>query len=287
MKKLKYYHLISVVIATRNRSDILQRALQALTCQEAKGNPFEVIVVDDGSNDSTAYTIKNLSFEYPLKYIYQDPRGPAAARNAGMERAEGQIVLFLNDDCLAATDLLACHREFHQKYGECIVLGHIDWAPEIEASTLLKELVNKYYFPYYQIIDQEEVSFAFFITGNLSIPLEKVKETGGFDENFREAAFEDIELGYRLEQRGIPMKYNPHALAYHLHELSFDDLFDRQKKVAYWLNAFLSKHPEAKKYYPGFNNIPEIPVNNQSCLEMILRYASYRGLKEGKADFGF
>ncbi len=271
--------LFSVIIATRNRADALKRCLQALDRQEESGKPFEVIVVDDGSTDGTETSAKNNSYKFPLKYIKQEARGPAAARNTGLEKACGDIALFLNDDCLAIPGLLTRHRVTHPGQYECTVLGRIEWAPEYDADPLLKELVDKHYFPYYQIVDREEVSFAYFITGNLSVPLQKVKEAGGFDERFSEAAFEDIELGYRLDKMGLNMKYDPEALAYHLHDLDFNALFDRQQKVAYWLNAFLEKHPEAQKLYPGADSAPGLPVYNRSCLEMILRYASYRGLK--------
>jgi len=286
-KEREKEELISVIIATRNRSEVLLRSLYALDAQSEEGWPFEVIVVDDGSTDGTGSLVKSASVNFPLSCFSRPPGGPAAARNAGLERAKGRVVLFLNDDCLADGELLARHRERLREYGgECAVLGRIEWAPEVECSALLRELVGKYYFPFYQIEGQEEVSFAYFITGNLSAPLEKIKEAGGFDEDFREAAFEDVELGYRMYQLGVPLKYNPSALAHHAHSLDFDDLFERQRKIAYWLNVFLAKHPEAAKFYPGINtsSLPELPAGNRSCLEMILRYASYRGLKEGRVE---
>ena len=90
-------------------------------------------------------------------------------------------------------------------------------------------------------------------------------KAGGFDEDFREASCEDIELGYRLYRAGLPMRYDPGALAYHLHRLDFDDLFDRQRKFAYWLAIFLKKHPQAKAYYaslPAENDYFSCPSTN-------------------------
>jgi len=281
--------LISVIIPTCNRRRQLMQVLNSLDGQDGKGRPFEVIVADDGSTDDTMAALpeKTLSFSFPFDYFTQERRGPAAARNAALRRAAGRIVLFLNDDCRAAPDLLARHRAMHERHGEGAVLGRITWAPEMELRPGMKELVEYYYFPYGQISDHENVSFAFFITGNLSLPRAWVLKAGGFDEDFREASCEDIELGYRLYKAGLPLRYDPGALAYHLHWLDFDDLFDRQKKFAYWLAVFLKKHPQAKAYYAGLPLGKDyFSVPKRECLHLLLRYAAHRGFKEAVMEWG-
>lgn len=275
--------LISVVIPTYNRREALMRALRSLDRQESEGRPFEVIVADDGSTDDTiaALTESALSFSFPFDYLAQDRRGPAAARNAALRRAAGGIVLFLNDDCLAAPDLLARHRAMHRRFGEGAVLGRIAWSPEIKLRPEINEIIERYYFPYEQISDRENVSFAFFITGNLSLPRARVLKAGGFDEDFREASCEDIELGYRLYRSGLPIRYEPAALAYHLHELDFDSLFDRQRKFAYWLAVFLAKHPGARAFYPVLPAEHDyFTVPKRECMQLLLKYAAHRGFKE-------
>ena len=275
--------LISVIIPTCNRRQSLVRVLHSLDRQEKEGRPFEVIVADDGSTDDTmaALTKSALSFSFPFDCLAQERRGPAAARNAALRRAAGRIVLFLNDDCLAAPDLLARHRAMHGRFGDSAVLGRIAWSPEIELRPEIRALIDHYYFPYEQISDHENVNFAFFITGNLSLPRAWVLKAGGFDEDFREASCEDIELGYRLYRAGLPLRYDPGALAYHLHRLDFDDLFDRQRKFAYWLAIFLKKHPQAKAYYAGLpaeNDYFFVPKHE--CLHLLLRYAAHRGFRK-------
>lgn len=278
--------LISVLIPTYNRCRALESTLKSLDCQTETGRPFEVIVVDDGSTDETEAFLQQCSFSYPFRSVRQENRGPAAARNLGLKLIQGDTVLFLNDDCTAAPDLVAQHRRYHREFGECAVLGHIEWSPEIVLAPEVKELARRFYFPYHLIEDPADAGFGYFITGNLSVPVRKVTEAGGFDEEFREAAFEDIELGYRLEQLGLRTRYNPHAIAYHLHQLTFDDLCDRHRKVAYWLYVFLRKHPEAKAAYIHQSALhEEFPIKRIECLQVVLSYMSYRGFKQGRADF--
>lgn len=85
---------VSVVIPTFNRCNSLRRALTSIKAQSC--SPFQVIVVDDGSNDGTA---EMLSVEFPeVDYFFQQNSGVSAARNTGIRRAKGQWLAFLDSD---------------------------------------------------------------------------------------------------------------------------------------------------------------------------------------------
>ena len=279
--------LISIIIPTCNRLQILKRALHSLEKQTEGGMPFEVILIDDCSRDGTADYLQRANFSFPFRFFSQEHKGPAAARNAGLKEAGGKTVLFLNDDCLAAPDLLSQHKKIRQKYGECAVLGRIEWSPEISLSPGLKDLANDYCFPYKKINNPANIPYHYFITGNLSAPLPEIIAAGGFDEYFQDAACEDIELGYRLQRRGLRLHYNPAAVAFHLHNLSFDQLCNRQLKAAYWFQAFAAKHPEAAANFQGMLACGDkFPFSeNKKALQLILKYMTYRGAKAGRKDF--
>lgn len=87
---------ISVIIPTHNRAEFLMDVLESVYCQTRK--PFEIIVVDDGSTDNTREAVSK-SFK-DVDYIHQKNSGPAAARNAGIARARGDVIVFLDDDDL-------------------------------------------------------------------------------------------------------------------------------------------------------------------------------------------
>lgn len=111
---------ISVIIPSFNRANLLQRALNSVYAQSLPAG--EVIVIDDGSTDNTQQIVTQ---HFPqADYIYQDNQGVSAARNAGIKRAKGDWLAFLDSDdewlthklcqqvnALKSTDIKVCHTE--------------------------------------------------------------------------------------------------------------------------------------------------------------------------------
>jgi hypothetical protein len=87
---------VSVILPTYQRRELVKRAVASVLSQTYRD--FELIVVDDGSTDSTAEALAPLGSR--LRYVWQQNRGVAAARNAGLRLARGSIVAFIDsDDC--------------------------------------------------------------------------------------------------------------------------------------------------------------------------------------------
>ena len=94
---------VSIVVPTRNRADYLRVALASLTRQEAS-EPYDVIVVDDGSSDET----QSVAREFGAQLVrFDQPRGLNAARNAGIEAAAADLIAFVDDDVDAPPGWLA------------------------------------------------------------------------------------------------------------------------------------------------------------------------------------
>src|SRR5690242_8788112 len=103
---------VSVVIPTRDRAETLERTLDVLAAQKAPPGGFELVVVDNGSTDATADVLRRAQerLPVPLAALHEPRPGPAAARNAGVRRAAGNVILFLGDDMApAGADLVARH----------------------------------------------------------------------------------------------------------------------------------------------------------------------------------
>jgi glycosyltransferase involved in cell wall biosynthesis len=110
---------VSVIIPTYNRQEWLAEAVRSALDQTVA--PDEVIVVDDGSTDSTAQLVARLAREaaVPVRYLYQDNRGAAAARNSGIRAARFDTVCFLDSDDRFATDKIA------SQYPRLLSSGHL------------------------------------------------------------------------------------------------------------------------------------------------------------------
>jgi len=95
----------TVAICTHNRASDLQEALFSLLNQRFD-EPFEVLVVDNGSTDQTAQTVLDFhrSVSFPVRYLYEERLGLSVARNRAIREAKGEYILFLDDDAVASAD---------------------------------------------------------------------------------------------------------------------------------------------------------------------------------------
>jgi len=238
---------LTVVVPTYNRSEMLARAVRGLLDQSASPDSYEVVVVDDGATDDTPQVVEQVGApEARLRYFRQENRGPAAARNLGVGEAKGDIVLFTGDDCLPDRDLVQEHLKAHEEAGDVGVLGHVTWHPEVQLTPFMAFLESGPQFGFGRIEDPENVSIWHFYTANCSIRRHWVEEVGGFDEDFKHAAFEDAELAYRMQQRGLRIVYRPSGRTYHHHATTFEQHLARQRVCGRSAAIFWRKHPELK-----------------------------------------
>lgn len=108
---------VSVIIPTFNRSWILKEAIDSVLSQ--KFTDFEVIVVDDGSNDATASLLS--AYKGQITTIHQENKGVSAARNAGILIAKGKYIAFLDSDDMWLPEKLSCQVEFFQSQAEAVI----------------------------------------------------------------------------------------------------------------------------------------------------------------------
>ena len=90
--------LVSVVIPTYNCGKYICDAVKSVLSQTYKN--IEIIIVDDGSTDNTKEALRSYVYNKQIRYIYQKNKGPAASRNLGVEKAEGDFIAFLDADDL-------------------------------------------------------------------------------------------------------------------------------------------------------------------------------------------
>lgn len=240
---------LSVIIPTYNRREALRLCLDALRRQAWAGPAFEVIVGDDGSTDGTQEMLEKLprSGPFELEYFRIGHKGPAAVRNEGLRRAKGKVLLYIGDDIIAAPSLAAEHVQWHKDNPEpaTAVLGYVTWSRDLRISPFMYWLEHGGpCFRYYQFRHGDPVDALW--TCNISFKREFLISSGGFfDEEFRYAAMEDIELGYRLKGSGLKILYNEAAAGSHLHPTDILRHSRRQLLAGRSTRLFFDKHPSA------------------------------------------
>lgn len=214
--------MVSVVIPTYNRLARLHRVLEALAVQRFPPEALEVVAVSDGSTDGTDEYLRSTSVPLPVVVATQPNAGPAAARNRGVELATGRLVLFLDDDVVPSPELVAAHVRAHEAGGDRLVaIGPM----LIPADGTLQPWIR-----WEQVMLEKQydalragawaATARQFYTGNASVARHHLVEAGGFDVSLRRA--EDVELAYRLADRGLTFTFVQGAAADHHAERSFE-----------------------------------------------------------------
>ena len=237
---------ISVVIPTYQRCASLGRTLEALARQTLPATEYEVIVAIDGSDDGTKEMVAGFDAPYRLASVWQPNRGRAAARNAGIRAAHGDLVVFLDDDMEPVPGFLLAHREAHPPGSRRAVVGPAPIRAEATSPPIVhyrasgvRAHEDRLAQPGYRL------GFRDVYTGNLSVSRDVLLEVGGFDESFCLYGHEDYELGLRLLKAGVELGYRADATAHQRYDKDFPAL--ARDCIARGRTAvlFARKHPEA------------------------------------------
>jgi glycosyltransferase involved in cell wall biosynthesis len=213
---------ISVVISTYNRRATLQRTLPTVLAQDFASGQREVVVVVDGSIDATGQYLRGMLSPCKLTVVEQSNHGPAAARNAGIRAAAGEIILLLDDDMLCGPGFLAGHIATHQQAGPQLVYG------PVRAAAGSPDSVARSWF--YRAQDSSrrreagssaQSKYRVWAT-NCSVPRSVLLAAGGYDESFR--THEDADLAIRLSDAGVHFKFQPALVLEELYDKSPSNL---------------------------------------------------------------
>ena len=194
----------TIQLCTYNRAHLLERVLDACFEQTVPADAYEVVLVNDGSNDRTPEVIAAARQRATCRFevIDQANSGLAKGRNAGIARATGERIIFIDDDVLPLPNFVEEHVRSHDEHPKAIVRGG---AINVESFEDLPP-------PVWSI---RNYSGNYFWTTNVSVPLVTIRAIGGFNETFAEYGWEDIDVGLRLRFGGVKAVFNPKALVYH------------------------------------------------------------------------
>jgi glycosyltransferase involved in cell wall biosynthesis len=234
---------ISVVVPTYNRLETLEYVLPTLLAQDLAQEQFEVLICDSLSTDGTAEFLAKVHAEHPnVRHLPGPYSGRAAARNAGIDAAQGAVVLFNDADIFASPDLLSQHVRHHRAQHRIAVVGL-----EVQVKNR-DDYAYKREHPqtrgYLHKPTRKRLPWLYFLTGNASVRRDDLIRVGRFDESFTGYGHEDLELGYRLERAGVTILYEPNAINYHCQDVPHDDQKEKMRLAGRSTVRFYRKHPD-------------------------------------------
>ena len=243
---------VTIVVPAYNAEATLERCLHACLHQTCPN--IEVVVVDDGSDDATP----RIAAAFPVHYIRQENRGPAAARNCGAREAKGDFVAFTDADCIPRPDwieqLLAGFEEEIVAVGGTYGIAN----PEnVLARMIHEEIADRH--AAFQVQSPRTSHLAprtshcaldevdFLGSFNVMYRRQAFEAVGGFDESFPHASAEDNDLSYRLIDAGGRLRFNPRAIVNHYHPARLIPYLRAQTRHGYWRVKLYGKHPNRAK----------------------------------------
>lgn len=231
----------SIVVPVYNRPEELRELLESLASQQYD-HPFEMVVVEDGSQRDSAPVVAEFRDKLSLSYWRKPNTGPGDSRNFGMQKAQGNYIILVDSDCILPPDYLrTVHGQLEAAYADCY--GGRDAAhPSFNAL-------------------QKAISFCMtspLTTGglrgsagqqqnfqprsfNMGLSKEAYAASGGFG---RIHPGEDPDLSLRLKKMGYTIRYLPQALVYHKRRIDFRSFY-RQ------VNRFGLTRPILNRWHPG------------------------------------
>lgn len=225
--------VISVIIPTRNGAKTIDQCLTAVFASLHRD--FEVIVVDDGSTDDSAAHIQR----YPCRLVsLEQHSGASRARNAGAEVSRGEILFFIDADCLPNPDTLQLVEEAALDHGPNVVIGGT-YTP-IPVDPVFFSTFQSVYINYCETKHLGNPDYI--ATHALVIHTETFRQTGGFPEKFL-PILEDVEFSHRVRRQGYKLLMVPTILVRHLFNFTLRrSLANARRKTHYWFCYSLRNH---------------------------------------------
>lgn len=230
---------VSVIIPVLNSSVPLRCCLEALG-KQVTSRSFEVVVVDDGSQEDLSALRQEFSHCLDLRWErLAVNRGPASARNRGIAIATGEIILFTDADCRPGSDWVEC---LSAPFCDPNVSG-AKGIYRTDQRGVWARLSQLEFEERYQLL-QSCTDLDFVDTYCGAFRRADLLAVGGFDEQFRRADNEDVDLSFRVKKRGGRFVFVPAAIVHHRHRDSLSAYARLKFGRGYWRMRVYRKHPD-------------------------------------------
>lgn len=217
--------------------DYLFRSARALPEPDVA---VEIVVANDASTDDTAAVVDEAAAkgDVPVRQVMLATRqGPARARNAALEHATGELVIFVDSDVIVTEDFFRFHLDaYRAAAGPAYVVGTLVSVPSLE-SALAHPSPTKW-----------DYSGATLDTANASVPMDALQAVGFFDAGFEGMGWQDLDLGRRLKTHGLDRHTAEKAVAYHIEppietEAQLQARLQKERERGVSAVRYMAKHP--------------------------------------------
>ncbi|MBF0502202.1 MAG: glycosyltransferase [Candidatus Riflebacteria bacterium] len=232
---------VSVVIPVLNRAAELTACLEAL-CAQRTDRIFEAVVVDDGSSEDLTSVRDLFSSRLRLQWhTLEKNRGPAVARNRGIEAATGELILFTDADCRPEPDWL---ERLAAPFRDPVVKGAkgVYASDQTDLFARLAQLEFDERFECLASAEGGDIDFIDTYAG--AYRRRDLVEVGGFDTSFSRADNEDVDLSFRVKARGGRFVFVADAVVKHRHREGWRNYARLKFGRGFWRMRVYEKHPE-------------------------------------------
>jgi glycosyltransferase involved in cell wall biosynthesis len=246
--------LLSLIIPTHRRPQILQRTLEHIENQTIR-DQLEVIVVSDGEDAKTSELFSHRKEKVPVTFFSIPKSHQGVARNRGVEKARGKFCLFIGDDIFLQPEACEAHLKHHQSQSLHAVLGFTTWDPSLTITPVMRWLEQSGWqfgypmlAPYAHAMIPRSIQHTVSYTSHISLPT-KTARAVFFREDVTLYGWEDIEWGMRLCDAGVKLFYEPDAKAFHHHHMSLEQSLKRMETLGKSARVM-------QEMVPGFDRMP-------------------------------
>lgn len=238
------FRSVSVIIPVRNREQLIEPCLTHLFAAagmvSAGGVSVEIVVANDASTDGTGEVVTKLASTSAVQVrhvMLSERQGPARARNAALNEASGELVIFLDSDVIVSNDFFVDHLSAYREAGKNVyVVGALISVDSLETA-LQKPAPTAW-----------DYSGATLDTANASVPFEHLQAVGFFDSGFEGMGWQDLDLGRRLRQHGLERVQTRGAVAYHIvppirTQEQLGERLQKERERGVSAVRYMSKHP--------------------------------------------
>lgn len=230
---------VSVVVPAYNEADNIAGCVNALTEQAFPNDDYEIIVVDNNSIDNTSEIIKKLAVRNTIQY----KQGRAAAKNAGVKLVNGDIIVFIDADCMATKKWLKNIISAFDNPEIGCVAGEIKPLTTDDSTAMERFLIKKGHLSQEQHIKHPFLPFA--VTANAAYRREIFDAIGLFDEGM---FGEDADLSWRMQLfTNYKVAYVPKAVVFHPYETSAKNTFKQKRRHAFGSVMLYKKYKQYRQ----------------------------------------